>query len=304
MAKTHVRTISYKGWDNCIQIDNGIVDLVITVDVGPRIIRYGFAGRENEMCEIESDMGTTGGDDWRLYGGHRLWHSPEAKPRTYEPDNSPVAWEQVADGVRTVRDEGPRTGIKKEMQVSLSPVNSEVTLRHRLTNTGLWPVELSVWSITAMAPGGKEIVPQECEDTGLLPNRFLVLWPYTKMNDPRLHFGDRYIIVQHDPRRAAPLKFGIANAQGWAAYCNHSHLFVKYYTHNANVAYPDFGASYETYINDSMLEMETLSPLTVLKPGASVEHLESWRLFDNVPMPGNDQQEIDRILAGTVAGCQ
>ena len=90
MNEVRIQNVSYGGWDNCVQIANDIVDLIITVDVGPRIIRYGFADQENELCEIESSMGLTGGNEWRLYGGHRLWHSPEAKPRTYEPDNSPV----------------------------------------------------------------------------------------------------------------------------------------------------------------------------------------------------------------------
>jgi hypothetical protein len=300
MSCTSVRKISYRGWNNCIQIANGVVDLIVTADVGPRIIRYGFKGMENEMCEIESDMGLTGGDEWRLYGGHRLWHSPEARPRTYEPDNSPVVWEHIPDGVKTVQEEEPRTHIQKEMQIVLSPEDSKVTIVHRLTNAGAWPVELSVWSITAMATGGKEIVPQECVDTGLLPNRIVVLWPYTKMNDPRLQFGDRYITLEQDPQNRGPLKFGISNTRGWAAYFNHGHLFVKYYRHHRNALYPDFGASYETYTNDEMLEMETLSPLTMLKPESHVEHVETWELFDQVPVPGGDQEEVDRILAGKV----
>jgi hypothetical protein len=304
MSETRIQKISYGGWNNCIQITNDVVDLIVTADVGPRIIRYGFKGMENEMCEIESDMGLTGGDEWRLYGGHRLWHSPEARPRTYEPDNSPVAWEQIPNGVKTIQEEEPRTRIQKEMRIVLSPESGEVNILHRLTNTGPWPVKLSVWSITAMATGGKEIVPQEYENTGLLPNRIVVLWPYTKMNDPRLQFGDRYITLMQNPQIRNPLKFGISNTLGWAAYFNHNHLFVKYYPLHRNARYPDFGASYETYTNNVMLEMESLSPLTMLEPGSHIEHAETWELFDNVPVPGSDEEEIDRILAGKGIGRQ
>ena len=49
-------------------------------------------------------------------------------------------------------------------------------------------------------------------------------------------------------------------------------MFVKYYTHQVNADYPDFGVSFETYTNDVMLELETLSPLTLIEPGASIEH--------------------------------
>lgn len=297
MINVKIEKIFYKGWDNCIQITNGIVDLIMTTDIGPRIIRYGFLHMENEMCEVESMMGLTGGDEWRIYGGHRLWHSPESRDRTYESDNNPVAWEKIQNGVKTIQDIEQKTGIKKEMEITLSQDSSRVKILHRLTNSGRLPVELSVWSISAMARGGKEIIPQSRRDTDLLPNRIISLWPYTKLNDPRVYWGDNFVILQQDPDIKRPFKLGISNEQGWAAYFNHNHLFLKCYAHDSNARYPDFGVSYETYTNDFMLEMETLSPLTLLKPEASAEHVERWELFDNVPMPSNNEEEIEKIIA-------
>lgn len=288
--------MSYRGWDNCIRLTNGTVDLIITTDVGPRIIRYGFLNQINELCEVESQLGLTGGTEWRMYGGHRLWHSPEAKPRTYEPDNNPVMWEKIQDGIRVIQDAESSSGIQKEMVVTLSPTGSRVRILHRLTNKGHWPVELSVWSITTMAEGGKEVIPQPQRDTGLLPNRLVALWPYTMLNDPRVYWGEKYVILQQKPELTNPFKIGIPNEEGWAAYFNNDHLFLKYYTHVQNACYPDFGVSYETYTNNFMLEMETLSPLVLLQPGASAEHIEEWEMFDNVPMPSNDEAEIERVL--------
>ena len=302
MAEVKVEKVPYCGWDNCIQISNDIVDLIVTADIGPRIIRYGFIGQENEMCEVVSTLGLKGGSDWRIYGGHRLWHSPEDKHRTYEPDNSPVSWEEIPNGIKTIQDVEPSTKIRKEMKITLSPDNSGVKVLHRLTNAGLSPVELSVWSLSALATGGMEIVPQTKKDTGLLPNRLLVLWPYTKLNDTRLTCGDKFIILRQDTNIMHPVKFGTSNENGWAAHFNHNHLFVKYHTHLENASYPDFGASYETYANDFMLEMETLSPLTLLEPNAHAEHDEKWELFDNVPMPSNDEDEIEKALKDRVQG--
>jgi hypothetical protein len=151
-----------------------------------------------------------------------------------------------------------------------------------------------------MATGGMEIVPQTERDTGLLPNRLLVLWPYTKLNDPRITCGDKFIILKQNPDMKHPMKFGTSNENGWAAYFNHNHLFIKYYTHMENARYPDFGVSYETYTNDFMLEMETLSPLTLLEPDTYAEHNEKWELFDNVPMPSDDEREIGRALKDRV----
>ncbi|MBI4824917.1 MAG: DUF4380 domain-containing protein [Nitrospirae bacterium] len=297
MPKVTIQKISFAGWDNCVQISNGIVDLIVTADVGPRIIRYGFIGKENELCVVASTKGMTGGDEWRIYGGHRLWHSPEDRVRTYQPDNKPVAWKEIKDGIKVSQDVERLTGIKKEMEITLSADSTEVHLLHRLINKGSANVVFSVWSLTAMATGGKEIVPVTGHDTGLLPNRTISLWPYTKLNDPRLTLGEKYIIIHQDAAIKEPLKFGIPNENGWAAYFNHNNLFIKYHEHQADALYPDFGVSYETYTNDFMLEMETLSPLTILESGKAVEHAERWELFSNVPAPSNNETEIENILS-------
>jgi len=301
MSKVKIQKISYGGWENCIQITNDIVDVLVTTDIGPRIIRYGFVGQENEMCEVKSTMGMKGGNEWRIYGGHRLWHSPESRERTYEPDNSPVRWEKILNGIKTTQDKEPLTQIIKEIGITLSQENTGVNILHRLTNSGVWPIELSVWSISVMAAGGKEIIPQACKDTGLLPNRVLSLWPYTNFTDPRIFLGDKYIILQQNSGMKNPFKMGISNENGWAAYFNHNHLFIKYHAHKKDTKYPDFGVSYETYTNDFMLEMETLSPLTILEPGSYIDHLEKWELFDDVRIPANEEPEIEKIMTKMVS---
>jgi hypothetical protein len=53
----------YQGWKDCLEISNGIVDLVATTTVGPRIIRFGFSGDRNEFCEVKDQLGKTGGND-------------------------------------------------------------------------------------------------------------------------------------------------------------------------------------------------------------------------------------------------
>jgi len=159
MAKVKIQKIPYGGWNNCVQITNGLVDLIVLSDIGPRIIRYGFIGQANEFCEIESERGLTGGDRWRIYGGHRLWRSPEDEKRTYEPDNRPVQWEKIENGIITKQNIEPHTGIQKELEISLNPDNTSVKILHRLTNRGLLTVEQRVWSISATETCGKEFNP-------------------------------------------------------------------------------------------------------------------------------------------------
>ena len=90
-AQVTVEKTEYRGWQNCYRLSNNLVDLIVTTDVGPRVIRFGFVGEENEFKEYEELMGRTGGAEWRIYGGHRLWHAPEARPRTYYPPSCCLA---------------------------------------------------------------------------------------------------------------------------------------------------------------------------------------------------------------------
>ena len=294
---TEVKRISYGGWNNCYEICNDTVDLVITGDVGLRVIRYGFIGGPNEMCNVKEQIGNTGGDEWFIYGGHRLWHSPEGKPRSYFPDNFPLDIEIIENGVKVSQPLETTTGMKKDYIITLNPESSAVELKHYITNQGMWDVELAAWALTVMAPGGIEIVPQNQEDTDLLPNRMLSLWPYTKLNDPRVTWGKKYILIRQDPNCKEAFKFGISNTYGWAAYANHGNLFVKKFNPIEGALYPDYsGSSYETYTIDFMLEMETLSPLVVLEPGETLEHIENWQLFGDVLEPATEKDIDENII--------
>ena len=42
--------------------------------------------------------------------------------------------------------------------------------------------------------------------------------------------------------------------------------------------YPDFECNVESYTNNIMLEIETLSPLYELQPGETKTHVERWNL--------------------------
>src|SRR5687768_17136654 len=111
--------IDYSGWANSYRLSNGQIEMIITTDVGPRIIHFGFVGSENELNVFPEMLGKTGGDEWRVYGGHRLWHAPEQNPRSYAPDNSPVRFEDHGEFVRVIQPVEASTGIEKEMDIHM-----------------------------------------------------------------------------------------------------------------------------------------------------------------------------------------
>ena len=76
-ASVSVEKVEYKGWENCYRISNGGVELIITGDVGPRIIRYGFVGGQNLFREFPEQLGKSGETTFQLRGGDRVWKAPE-----------------------------------------------------------------------------------------------------------------------------------------------------------------------------------------------------------------------------------
>src|SRR5260370_10403158 len=102
-AAVKIEKIQYRGWPNCYRISNGEADLIITTDVGPRIIRYGFVGGQNLFKEFDPQLGKSGESAWQPRGGHRLWMAPEDPVLTYALDNAPIHYEQKGDNVGLTR---------------------------------------------------------------------------------------------------------------------------------------------------------------------------------------------------------
>ncbi len=295
--------VAYQGWSDCYRLSNDLVELIITTDVGPRLIRFGFIG-DNELAEFPAHLGQTGGNEFRLYGGHRLWHAPESRGRTYYPDNFPVTLEQKTESVRVIQPTETTTGIQKEMEIFLSPGDAHVRILHRLRNHNLWAVDLSVWALTAMAPGGTGIIPlpprgKHPED--LLPSSTFTVWPYTDFSDPRWTWGRKYVLLHQDPDRPTAQKIGASVPDGWAAYARNGHLLIKTSQYIPGATYPDFGSSFEAFADGEMLELESLGPLTRVEPGRMLEHTECWFLWRDVPTPRGDD-DVDGYVLPKLTG--
>ena len=220
------------GWPNCIRISNAETELVVATDIGLRLLHFGFKGGQNFFYLSPDDKGKQGGDQWRIYGGHRLWHAPEANPRSYSPDNDPVQYSLDHQGLKITQRKEAGTGIVKEMEISLSPDKNQLKVLHRLINQNLWPVKLSAWALSALAPGGMAIIPQEPFGEGdeyLLPTRSMALWSYTNMNDPRWIWGRKFIRAHQEPSLQSEQKIGVLNKQGWVAYHLGEDMLIKFF---------------------------------------------------------------------------
>lgn len=302
----------FHGWERNARLFNAHVEIIVTLEVGPRVILYrrldappGDERNANALKNYDAQLGGSGESEWRIRGGHRLWLAPEELDRTYALDNSPVRHEILGpETLLTVNAAAAPWWIEKRLTLTLDATGPGVTLRHEISNRGPEPVTTAPWALTVMPPGGVAILPQPPlgqHPRDLLPNRRLILWPYTDLSDPRWGITARFITLRQTAD-GLPTKIGLAHAQHWAGYLHGRRFFAKSVPFQPGATYPDEGSNFETFTNHEMLELETLAPLRTFAPGESAEHTERWTLhnFDRAPDPADEAglaAQLDPILA-------
>jgi hypothetical protein len=299
VASVKVEKTEYKGWQNCYRVTNGEIELIVTGDVGPRIIRFGFVGGQNMFKEFAEQLGKSGEEKFQLRGGDRVWKAPEDPVATWAPDNVPVQIIPTATGLIARAPIEPLTNLQKEIEIAIAPSGTTVTVSHRITNHSLFTLEFAPWALTMMAQGGIAVSgfpPRGRHPINLEATNPLVMWAYTDLADPRWKFTKKYLTLRQDLNNKEAQKLGLFNPDTWAAYLLNGEAFVKRTKADASKTYPDFGCSFETFTNNEFLEIETLGPLTKLSPGHTVEQVEHWGLYRKVQPTELTDQELDRVL--------
>ena len=151
--------INYKSYGECIKISNGIIETVVTVDIGPRIVFFGFIGKENIMNDQKEaftpmnnelfDKHFYKGAEFNNYGGHRLWTSPEKMPNTYYPDKNPVEYVLTSDGVILTPPEQVENGIQMQIEIKMYEDTPKMDVLHnRQTSIFLYKNILTIRKLT------------------------------------------------------------------------------------------------------------------------------------------------------------
>ena len=285
--------VPFGGWQQNVRIENEDAELIITLEVGPRVISYRTAQGENVFKTFGTHLGGTGESDWKSRGGHRLWLAPEDPVFSYLPDNSSVQHRVISHcEIEVENAPTDQLPIRKTMRIALDPASTCVTVTHHAENAGEKAFAAATWGLSVMQPGGIEIIPLPPlgeHPRDLLPNRTMILWPFTDMSDPRWRWGRRFVTLRQ--ANAGPTKAGLAHTEHWIAYYRGGSLFLKTIEFDEGATYPDRGCNFETFTNEEMLEVETLGPFRHLAPGESTSHTEQWQLFDKVTAPPDDDDE-------------
>jgi hypothetical protein len=273
-------------------LQNEYLQLDYLTSLGPRILGlYANGVQENLFAETPDMHWPTPHGEYHLYGGHRLWTSPE--------DVFYMCPEEGLDATESedrviLKSPVDASGLQKEMSIKLE--NNRVHVSHKVTWHGEKEVIFAPWALSQMRLGGRAIFPFSNSE-GLLPDRNIVLWPYSELNDPRLELLDDLIIV-HAYGIGKPFKIGSFNSNGWIAYNLGEALLIKRFTLDIDGSYPDRHCNVEMYVNDLCIELETIGALKKLQLGSSMTHDETWEvLVGEFPFTLENARDIIKRLS-------
>ncbi|GBC99059.1 hypothetical protein HRbin17_01580 [bacterium HR17] len=316
VAQVKVEQVNYRGWARTLKLSNGLVEVYVTTDVGPRIIDFRPVGGNNIFHVRADEVGKAGEKEFKLRGGWRPWLAPEVYHITWFPDNVPCKVERLrGGGLRVYGPREPNSGIQKIVEVRLYPDKPCVRVTMRLRNVWRRPVTYAAWSLPVMKPGGRAIVPLDVGNLAAFADiRRIVLWSYANPTDPRFSFFNRLIVVDQakvpprekvvgtyrvsatvtNQRHNDEAKIGTDTKQGWVAYYHPKDrvLFVKRFPVNPKGVYPDGGCTVEVYSCQEFIEVECLSHFVTIRPGSEfVFPMEFW-LFKNVDDVGDTEDVV------------
>ncbi|MEG1310586.1 MAG: hypothetical protein RSD47_01135 [Romboutsia sp.] len=292
MGDINIKEIQYSNFGKSIYITNDIIEIVVPLDLGPRIIRYSFVNEDNMLFEdvdrlVTEDLSNYKqytDNKWYLYGGHRLWMSPEYMPSSYYPENTSIRYEKVENGVKIIGNIEEYNNIQKIVTIVLDKNSSKVEICNEIINLDEREKTIAPWAITTLCKDGVSITPISNIKTDFTPNKVIAYWAYTKLDDKRMEFvDDKYLKITQDTKNNQAFKIGLNNTDRWSAHCVGENVFLKTFddVYTQVEDYSDYGVNFEIYTKELFLELESLGKLKTIGKNEKVVLNEKWYLMKN-----------------------
>ncbi len=262
----------------CLEVVAGAQRALLSLEFGPRIVSLttslAHTAVGNLLWEEDATRPAMGGST-RLRAGHRLWTAPETEA-TWVDDERAVVVE--GDGFLS----GPRDGRGLARALRVRGDGDDIVVEHRLRNDTDTDVEAAAWGVTMFRAGARvqvQLPAFQPWPQAVQASSSLALWPYTRLDDPRLQLGDRTLTVAHLPTLPSWKIGGFLPSPVLRTLFDDGDgdlVIEKQWAGVAGAPHADNGCNWEIYVDSGVIEAESLSPLTVLAPGAQLRHDERW----------------------------
>lgn len=281
-----------KRYGRCAHIEFSTLKIIVTLDLGPRIVHFGidnknliFEDKNETITKDSSALFSVDDPLWRLYAGHRIWKSPEYDD-TYYPDNVKCDYEIVQDGIIIKSPIEKKNNIQKILDIKVITGN-KIRILNKIVSFSEESKEIACWAITAFKAGGcLSINTNDVPENQFLPNRNIVLWPYSSILDKRLRLGDEKIEILASKNKKyedVPFKMGVLiKDEPIVSYSLGKHIVTKKINDKTRInpiGFVDRDCNIEIYTNNKMIEIESLSSLYNLEKGDEIILEEEWEII-------------------------
>lgn len=216
-------------------------------------------------------------------GGYGLDLGPE---RTIPPHpmlwKARHTWALMGDVVTVTSEREPAVGMRVGKNVRIDGATGALDVLQRMTNVSDGEQAWCFWDRTLCKSGGFGIL--RLNPKSRFPAKWALgtrhgplWWDYDGKtpSHPLIKVIDGVLVTK---TQGAEQKVGADSDAGWIAYVRGRLLFVKYFPYFPDANYIDNGLSVAHYFNDSIAELEPLSPEIRLKPEGESLFAEHWTL--------------------------
>lgn len=277
---------SYSNWTRSVFLYSAATErqAVIVPNFGGRIVHYSWRGR-NLLLDVPEV-----GEEGNFHpGGHQADIGPETRQLPLHPILSlgKTSWQHKPYTVRILGDPDPAVGVALDKDILLDPDTGDLALTQRLRNIGKTNVSYSVWSRTALKPGGYALLPLDKKKDGVPSWTVHNLYKGSFVFDGTQYVSlnvremDDVLVVYCD---SEPTKLGAHSSAQWMAYVYDDLLFVKYTPYFPGGNYTEGGNTLELYFDRNVAELQALSPEVELAPKQNYAFPEKWMLIQ-LPKP-------------------
>ncbi|NJK63551.1 MAG: DUF4380 domain-containing protein [Synechococcaceae cyanobacterium SM2_3_1] len=283
-----IEALTYQGWAGSLRLHNAEVTLTVVPEIA-RLMQFSLTDHPNIIWQDPYFLGKSADrrqateDYWNNFGGSKLWVAPQSRWQGWPPDfHLDVApCHAVIESPTRIWLQGQPSraaGVSLDRRIQL--VTHGINLEYIMTNTSSDRVSWGVWMVLQVIPGGEVILPASdhaqfwmspspSDPQATLPEDF----NYEKIDD--LYWLD------HSNSEVESKLFSLPD-QGWLAYWVGEQVFFLFYRADQDAIYPEGEGSTEIYTSQRYIELEHVSPLFTLEPGASASTSEFWRM---IPAP-------------------
>lgn len=295
------RFLTENDFDNCVELSNQHVRVILTPYLGGRILKYEVNGK-NVLYVDPAQNGLTEKPKG-MYKGPSAGRFDFGPVRVIPRHNKLWwgTWEIEITGkysARMISQTDTLTGVQLIRDFTLDEYSSKLTCTQTIRNVSREVKRYCYWGRTFVNGGGVSIVPLNPESR--YPKQYISYGKnkelfYEPENEMGLTLTKNLFIMDGTSMYK---KYVMDGTEGWMAYVSTDNLFfVKKFRVFPEKIYGEMTGCTASlwFFEDKIVEIEPMGPWEWIEPGKEISFTEEWFLYDlNLAGSKSDYRELIR----------